>query len=293
MLQILSVNPTGTFSYGYCQDVNLNDRGLVNLIGINQDKGGCSNGSGKTSLFNTICEVLFGENPTGEKGDAVINNIWGKGSCPRVVFQSWENTPYRVTYCRKWKEDYYPVDTAEEVKYTGTALFLDKWLGEEAISYFKEEDLQELIKMQVDSLETDIGRTEGRGVLNFLNIDDLPLEAEGEIIFPNEGCLSLPGFFNNAKRYRDFVIDNQIIDNGEFRTERQYYFYSSDRSEEGNMGLSAIAVQHEIDHFDGKLISDFSIKSTPVKHTELKVGRNDKCPCGSGKKYKKCCLGKN
>lgn len=23
-----------------------------------------------------------------------------------------------------------------------------------------------------------------------------------------------------------------------------------------------------------------------------KIGRNDMCPCGSGKKYKKCCLGK-
>jgi uncharacterized protein len=23
-----------------------------------------------------------------------------------------------------------------------------------------------------------------------------------------------------------------------------------------------------------------------------KVGRNDPCPCGSGKKYKKCCLNK-
>jgi len=23
---------------------------------------------------------------------------------------------------------------------------------------------------------------------------------------------------------------------------------------------------------------------------EIKVGRNDPCPCGSGKKYKKCCL---
>ena len=23
------------------------------------------------------------------------------------------------------------------------------------------------------------------------------------------------------------------------------------------------------------------------------VGRNDQCPCGSGKKYKNCCLGKN
>ncbi len=26
--------------------------------------------------------------------------------------------------------------------------------------------------------------------------------------------------------------------------------------------------------------------------TESKVGRNDPCPCGSGKKYKKCCLNK-
>lgn len=25
----------------------------------------------------------------------------------------------------------------------------------------------------------------------------------------------------------------------------------------------------------------------------MKIGRNDPCPCGSGKKYKKCCLGKN
>jgi preprotein translocase subunit SecA len=29
-------------------------------------------------------------------------------------------------------------------------------------------------------------------------------------------------------------------------------------------------------------------KSTPVKRDEDKVGRNDPCPCGSGKKYKKC-----
>jgi len=28
----------------------------------------------------------------------------------------------------------------------------------------------------------------------------------------------------------------------------------------------------------------------PVIHATPKVGRNDPCPCGSGKKYKKCCL---
>lgn len=27
----------------------------------------------------------------------------------------------------------------------------------------------------------------------------------------------------------------------------------------------------------------------PVKNTAPKVGRNDPCPCGSGKKFKKCC----
>ena len=30
--------------------------------------------------------------------------------------------------------------------------------------------------------------------------------------------------------------------------------------------------------------------SLPVIRTEPKIGRNDPCPCGSGKKYKKCCL---
>jgi len=25
----------------------------------------------------------------------------------------------------------------------------------------------------------------------------------------------------------------------------------------------------------------------------MKIGRNELCPCGSGKKYKKCCLRKN
>jgi hypothetical protein len=30
-------------------------------------------------------------------------------------------------------------------------------------------------------------------------------------------------------------------------------------------------------------------QSTTVTRTEVKTGRNDPCPCGSGKKYKRCC----
>ena len=33
-------------------------------------------------------------------------------------------------------------------------------------------------------------------------------------------------------------------------------------------------------------------KPAPFLRTERQVGRNDSCPCGSGKKFKKCCLGR-
>jgi preprotein translocase subunit SecA len=31
-------------------------------------------------------------------------------------------------------------------------------------------------------------------------------------------------------------------------------------------------------------------KAQPLRRAEGEPGRNDPCPCGSGKKYKKCCL---
>ncbi|WP_419658684.1 SEC-C metal-binding domain-containing protein [Desulfosarcina variabilis] len=35
-----------------------------------------------------------------------------------------------------------------------------------------------------------------------------------------------------------------------------------------------------------------NFKPEPIKQESIlqKVGRNDPCPCGSGKKYKKCCM---
>ena len=36
--------------------------------------------------------------------------------------------------------------------------------------------------------------------------------------------------------------------------------------------------------------SDSAPLNQPVRRSTPRVGRNDPCPCGSGKKYKKCCL---
>ena len=42
--------------------------------------------------------------------------------------------------------------------------------------------------------------------------------------------------------------------------------------------------------FGGKRPKMKQIGNMPVENTEPMIGRNDPCPCGSGKKYKKCCL---
>jgi len=47
----------------------------------------------------------------------------------------------------------------------------------------------------------------------------------------------------------------------------------------------------EIDRNKPEDISDLKILQNRPKprHIKEKVGRNDPCPCGSGKKYKNCC----
>lgn len=44
---------------------------------------------------------------------------------------------------------------------------------------------------------------------------------------------------------------------------------------------------------DSSVLSFFEYNSVKSNKTSFKVGRNDPCPCGSGKKYKKCCLDKD
>ena len=38
-----------------------------------------------------------------------------------------------------------------------------------------------------------------------------------------------------------------------------------------------------------QMFAEYKKAHTP-KVREYKIGRNDPCPCGSGKKYKNCCL---
>jgi peptide deformylase len=102
-------------------------------------------------------------------------------------------------------------------------------------------------------------------------INPVILEAYDPIIFQNEGCLSMPGVSVDTDRYNHIVAKWLDYNLGEERTAT----FS---------GIEAVCIQQEIAHCEGKLITDFRHKKVES------VGRNDACPCGSGRKYKKCCL---
>jgi hypothetical protein len=79
------------------------------------------------------------------------------------------------------------------------ALVLDRWLGPEAMVYLRERDLRELIWLHAVAADSDVGRLEAQGALNFLALDDLPIAQEGGPIHPKsivsaERANTLPRF---------------------------------------------------------------------------------------------------
>jgi peptide deformylase len=87
--------------------------------------------------------------------------------------------------------------------------------------------------------------------------------------FIGEGCLSFNNLIVNTMRYNEIhVIDNLIYPHSFIAT-----------------GIMAVAIQHELNHLEGKLLPDFALLEEKAK----KVRPNDICICGSGKKFKKCC----
>jgi metal transporter CNNM len=66
-----------------------------------------------------------------------------------------------------------------------TAWVLDAWLGEEAVRYFRETDLRQVIELHMQAEGSEIARVEGQGALNFLELDDVPMDEEGEPVDPD------------------------------------------------------------------------------------------------------------
>jgi hypothetical protein len=68
---------------------------------------------------------------------------------------------------------------------------LDRLIGEEQILFMRERQLKGVIEKHIESDGAEIDFIEGRGALNFLDIDDVPISEEGEIIDPGS-IVTLP-----------------------------------------------------------------------------------------------------
>ena len=117
---------------------------------------------------------------------------------------------------------------------------------------------------------------------------------ETEIPF-YEGCLSYPGKGVNTKRYETVEVKSDTVegtmifsgvDTGE--SGKGSWEHSEVKEDRHVRTLEAVCVQHEIDHLNGIRCLDRVVDTTI--RVEKKPGRNEPCHCGSGKKYKKCCI---
>ena len=72
-----------------------------------------------------------------------------------------------------------------------SAWMLDRLIGEEQILYMRERQLKGVIEKHIESDGAEIDFIEGRGALNFLDIDDVPVSDEGELVDP-DSILTLP-----------------------------------------------------------------------------------------------------
>lgn len=92
--------------------------------------------------------------------------------------------------------------------------------------------------------------------------------------------------------------EDKVADRIKFHSLLDRYEVLKNESE-GNyplLDLFADFVEENSDEFVEDDYSDdwepYSLSTPIIKRITPKIGRNEPCPCGSGKKYKKCCLGK-
>jgi len=93
---------------------------------------------------------------------------------------------------------------------------------------------------------------------------------------------------NDAIKNKDKVVDGYIK---EPIKELTWWLYPDEEALDKGMEYAAVAVpivEKKIE--PGERSAPMGWRgNTPVVNAKTKVGRNESCPCGSGKKYKKCC----
>jgi glycosyltransferase involved in cell wall biosynthesis len=155
--------------------------------------------------------------------------------------------------------------------------------------------LQEFDKYVESMKEYDIGT----GPL----INDVFNRCKSDIKLQEYSALSIPYIASNVGPYKehyDRYKDGIVVENDIYEWYNKLEYLIINENERQNMGMKAREnclencslengrAEKYIETIN-KLINNENINKNKII-INGKVGRNDDCPCGSGKKYKKCCL---
>ena len=91
-----------------------------------------------------------------------------------------------------------------------------------------------------------------------------------------------------AYQIEGFDMFDQMVDSIQEETVSYVYGFEIKSQEQPNLVRHAVIDLDKVQEKGGSESDEESEKMTPVVKDD-KVGRNDPCPCGSGKKYKNCC----
>ena len=72
-----------------------------------------------------------------------------------------------------------------------TALLLDAWVGTESVPWFRERELHNILRYHAVHDDSEVGRVEAIGAINFLALDDLVVQDQGRPLDP-ESIVQLP-----------------------------------------------------------------------------------------------------
>ena len=238
----------------------------------------------RETIYNERRRVLFGENLR----DSVINMM------KNIIDNAVEKSIGSSTYPEEWdikslNEYLLPIMPVAPVKLSDEDL---KSITKEKLSERIFENAKELYEAKEKEINAtaEEGETEERmrGLERYIMLRVIDQKWMDHI---DDMDQMRQGIGLHAYAQRDPLIE--------------YKYVSFDMFEELNMNIQietiralmhvrivqkpVVLQEEERQTFTNK---DDTLKKEPKKNTDAKVGRNDPCPCGSGKKYKHCC-GKN
>ncbi len=110
-------------------------------------------------------------------------------------------------------------------------------------------------------------------------------QVDPKVEYKREGMKLFEGMWTSTgERVTDLIFRMEQLDEGFVGST----WTEAEARHEDATSAGAIAQQQQA-AIDGTQVDH---KPEPIRHHQARVGRNDPCPCGSGKKFKNCCMRK-